>query len=160
MAGDLKQMQDPLGLLRLGYADALLRVPARQWREGSFEARTEQVVEETPVVIVYNNIPHVVMMATPRDLEDFAVGFSVTEELIRSPADLEAIEVVKYSQGIELQTAVAKECEAVIAARTRRLVGRTGCGICGSGPIGAGGKTLPYGPPGPPLPGSPLQRAR
>src|SRR5258707_69632 len=104
MAYCLKQMQDSLGLLRLGYADALLRVPARQWREGSFEARTEQVVEETPVVIVYNNIPHVVMMATPRDLEDFAVGFSVTEELIRSPADLEAIEVVKYSQGIELRT--------------------------------------------------------
>src|SRR5260370_35857744 len=96
MAGDLKQMQDPLGLLRLGYADALLRVPARQWRDGSFEARTEQVVEATPVVIVYNNIPDVVMMATPRDLEYVAVGFSVTWELIRSPADLEAIQGVEH----------------------------------------------------------------
>jgi formate dehydrogenase accessory protein FdhD len=159
MAGDLKQMQDPLGLLRLGYADALLRVPARQWKDGSFEARTEQVVEETPVVIVYNNIPHVVMMATPRDLEDFAVGFSVTEELIRSPADLEAIQIVKYSQGIELQTTVAQECEAVIAARTRRLTGRTGCGICGSDSIEAVLKTLHQVRPGPAVPARAIERA-
>jgi len=159
MAGDLKQMQDPLGLLRLGYADALLRVPARQWKDGAFEARTEQVVEETPVVIVYNNIPHVVMMATPRDLEDFAVGFSVTEELIRSPADLEAIQIVKYSQGIELQTTVAQECEAVIASRTRRLTGRTGCGICGSDSIEAVLKTLHQVRPGPVVPARAIERA-
>ena len=159
MAGDLKQMQDPLGLLRLGYADALLRVPARQWKDGAFEARTEQVVEETPVVIVYNNIPHVVMMATPRDLEDFAVGFSVTEELIRSPADLEAIQIVKYSQGIELQTTVAHACEAVIASRTRRLTGRTGCGICGSDSIEAVLKTLHPVPAGPSVPARAIERA-
>jgi len=142
MERDLKQMQDPLGLRRLGYADALLPVAARQWRDGAFEERTEQVVEETPVVIVYNAIPHVVMMATPLDLEDFALGFSVTEELIRSPADLEKIDIVKYSQGIEVQATVAAECEAVIAARTRRLAGRTGCGICGSDSIEGVLKTL------------------
>ncbi len=135
MDRDLEQMQEPLGLLRLGYAEALLRVDARQWHAGTFEERTEQVVEETPVVIVYNAIPHVVMMATPRDLEDFALGFSVTEELIRSPADLKSLQVVKYSQGIELQASVSTECEAVIAARARRLTGRTGCGICGSDSI-------------------------
>jgi formate dehydrogenase accessory protein FdhD len=148
MDRDLKQMRDPLGLLRLGYADSLLPVAARHWHDGAFEDRTEQVVEETPVVIVYNNIPHVVMMATPRDLEDFAVGFSVTEELIRSAADIEAIEIVKYSQGIELQATVAPECEAVIAGRTRRLTGRTGCGICGSDSIEGVLKTLHAVPPG------------
>src|SRR5260370_764825 len=124
MAGDLKQMQDPLGLLRLGYADALLRVPARQWRDGSFEARTEQIVEETPVAIVYNNIPHVVMMATPADLEDFVLGFSMTEELIRTPSDLEDVQIVRYGQGIEIQATIHPECEAVVASRTRRLTGR------------------------------------
>jgi len=142
MGEDLKQMQDPLGLLRLGYAEALLRVDTRQWHAGSFEERTEQVVEETPVVIVYNAIPHVVMMATPRDLEDFGLGFSVTEELIRSPADLQRIEIVKYSQGIEVQATVSTECEAVIASRARRLSGRTGCGICGSDSIEGVLKTL------------------
>lgn len=142
MHHDLDQMRDPLGLRRLGYAESLLRIEARQWHAGAFEDRSEQVVEETPVVIVYNSIPHVVMMATPIDLEDFALGFSVTEELIRSPADIEKIAIVKYGQGIEVQTTVAAECEAVIAGRTRRLAGRTGCGICGSDSIEGVLKTL------------------
>ena len=81
MAIDLTQMQHPLGLRRLGYASPLLEVPARRWEGGQAQERTEQVAEETPVAIVYNGIPHVVMMATPSDLEDFALGFSITEEL-------------------------------------------------------------------------------
>jgi FdhD protein len=159
MERDLKQMQDPLGLLRLGYADPLLQVTARFWHDGAFEERTEQVVEETPVVVVYNTIPHVVMMATPLDLEDFAMGFSVTEELIRSPADLERIQVVKYSQGLELQLSVPAECEAVIASRTRRLAGRTGCGICGADSIEGVLKTLHQVPPGATVPPKAIERA-
>ena len=72
------------------------------------------------------------MMATPQDLEDFVLGFSLTEELIASPADLQGVEVVRYSQGIEIQALVSPACEEVIAGRTRRLTGRTGCGICGA----------------------------
>ena len=132
---DLKQMQDPLGLLRLGYAKPLLELQVRRWRDGTLEERTEPVVEETPVAVVYNGVPHVVMMATPSDLEDFVLGFSLTEELIRTPADLLSLEIVRYSQGIEIQTTVSPECDAVIAGRTRRLTGRTGCGICGSDSI-------------------------
>ena len=132
---DLKQMQDPLGLLRLGYAKPLLELQVRRWRDGTVEERTEPVVEETPVAVVYNGVPHVVMMATPSDLEDFVLGFSLTEELIRTPADLLSLEIVRYSQGIEIQTTVSPECDAVIAGRTRRLTGRTGCGICGSDSI-------------------------
>jgi len=79
----------------------------------------------------------VVMMATPQDLEDFALGFSITEELIGSPADLQKVECVRYSQGIEIQATVAPACEEVIAGRTRRLTGRTGCGICGADSVTA-----------------------
>jgi formate dehydrogenase accessory protein FdhD len=132
MTTDLGQMQDPLGLLRLGYARPLLEHPALRWQDGAVEERTELVAEETPVAIVYNGLPHVVMMATPQDLEDFALGFSVTEELIRTATDLRAVEVVRYSQGIEIQATVAAECEAGISTRNRRLTGRTGCGICGA----------------------------
>ena len=96
---DLSQMQDPLGLLRLGYAKPLLKLQATRWRDGQPSDSAETIAEETPVAIVYNGIPHVVMMATPQDLEDFVLGFSITEELIRSPADLEGLEVVRYSQG-------------------------------------------------------------
>jgi FdhD protein len=129
---DLTQMQDPLGLLRLGYAEPLLKLQATRWRDGQPSESAETIAEETPVAIVYNGIPHVVMMATPQDLEDFALGFSITEELIGSPADLEHVEVVRYSQGIEIQARVTKACEEVIAGRSRRLTGRTGCGICGA----------------------------
>jgi FdhD protein len=132
MAIDVGQMEDPLGLLRLGYAKPLLDHAAQRWDQGRRETRVEQVAEETPVALVYNGTPHVVMMATPADLEDFALGFSVTEELIRSRADLLDTQVVRYSQGIEIQATVAAACDATIASRTRRLTGRTGCGICGA----------------------------
>src|SRR2546426_11558775 len=85
MAGNVEQIVSSLGFQRVGYARPLLEVAARQWSNGAVQERAEQIVEETPVVIVYNAIPHVVMMATPADLEDFVLGFSITEELIRTP---------------------------------------------------------------------------
>jgi FdhD protein len=142
MAGKIEQMEHPLGLSRVGYAKPLLEVAARQWSAAGITDRAEQIVEETPVVIVYNAIPHVVMMATPADLEDFVLGFSITEELIRSPADLGDVKVIRYGQGIEVLATVDEACEAVIASRTRRLSGRTGCGICGTDSIDAVMKTL------------------
>jgi FdhD protein len=143
--------QRDLGLQRLGYAGPLLELRTRAWRDGKIQERGEQIVEETPVVLVYNGIPHVVMMATPADLEDFMVGFSVTEELIRTPADLRDIKVVRYGQGIEVQAVVPPECEAVVASRSRRLSGRTGCGVCGSDSIDAVLKQLHTVTPGPPV---------
>ena len=142
MSKDVRQMQDPLGLLRLGYAQPLLELPARRWDEGTESERLETIAEETPVALVYNGIPHAVMMATPQDLEDFVLGFSLTEELIASPADLQRVECVRYSQGIEIQALVAPEREAEIAARSRRLTGRTGCGICGADSVASVLKTL------------------
>lgn len=135
-------MEHPLGLSRVGYAKPLLEVAARQWSAAGITDRAEQIVEETPVVMVYNAIPHVVMMATPADLEDFVLGFSITEELIRSPADLRDVKVIRYGQGIEVQATVDEACEAVIASRARRLSGRTGCGICGTDSIDSVMKTL------------------
>jgi FdhD protein len=137
MEADWEKLRNPLGLHRLGYADPLLEYRAVRWERGTTSATLEQVAEEVPVALVYNGIPHVVMMATPADLEDFALGFSLTEDLIRGPSDLKRVEVIQYSQGIEIQATVSKECEEVIAGRTRRMTGRTGCGICGSDSIAA-----------------------
>jgi FdhD protein len=133
---------DPLSLKRLGYAKPLLEVAARQWQDGGFSDKSEQVIEETPVALVYNGQPHVVMMATPQDLEDFAVGFSVTEELVHSAKDVQKISVVNYSAGIELQLTVPAECDKRIAERARKLAGQTGCGICGADSIETVLKTL------------------
>ena len=137
-----ERLRDPMGLYRLGYAGPCWRRPASAGTGDAQTEQTEPVVEETPVAIVYNGIPHVVMMATPADLEDFALGFSLTEELIQSPADLEQLEVVRYSRGVEIQAIVAERCAAVIAERTRRLTGRTGCGICGADGVDAVLKTI------------------
>ena len=76
---DAERFRDPMGLYRLGYAGPLLEADAVRWEGGVWAAQREQIVEETPVAIGYNRIPHVVMMATPTDLEDFALGFSLTE---------------------------------------------------------------------------------
>lgn len=131
-ADPLDPMRDPLGLRRLGYAEPLLEHQAVRWEAGSAAGTREKVAEETPVALAYNRTPHVVMMATPRDLEDFAVGFSLTEELVTSPAEILGIEVVRYSRGIELLLTVDESRMEAIAARGRRLVGRTGCGVCGA----------------------------
>ncbi len=159
MKADLQQMRDPLGLQRLGYADALLPHTAIRWEAGVERESAEQIAEEVPVVLIYNGLPHVVMMATPTDLEDFVLGFSLTEELIASPADLRSVDVVRYSQGIEVQAQVAESCEAVIGARTRRLSGRTGCGICGADSIGAVLKQLHPVPAGRTIPPEAVHRA-
>lgn len=159
MTIDLDQMRDPLGLLRLGYAKPLLEHRAIKWEQGTTSESIEQVAEEVPVAVVYNGIPHVVMMATPANLEDFVLGFSLTEELIRSPADLKAVEVIAYSQGIEIQAAVDPACEAEITSRSRRLTGRTGCGICGTDSIAAVLKQLHRIPEGGRVRPDAIQRA-
>lgn len=155
----LEQLQDPYGLLRLGYAAPLLRKEALRWGTDGARAGIETIAEETPVAIAYNGEPHVVMMATPQELEEFALGFSLTEELIRSPRDFLGLEVVRYGQGIELQVAVAPECQAIISARTRRLTGRTGCGICGAESFAAVMKQLHPVPAGPAIAPGAIHRA-
>ena len=137
VAPDTDRFRDPMSLHRLGYAGPLVDTPTVRWEDGRPSEREERVVEETPVAIVYNGIPHVVMMATPADLEDFALGFSLTEELIGAPAELERVEVERYGRGVEIKATVAAHRGNAIAERTRRLTGRTGCGICGADSVDA-----------------------
>jgi FdhD protein len=99
---------------------------------GTSEAVVERLAEETPVTLAYNLSPHAVMMATPADLEDFAVGFSLTEGIVDRARDVERVTVVRYDRGIELQVDVPADVAARAGTRSRRLSGRTGCGICGT----------------------------
>lgn len=110
----------------------LTEVNVTRWRNGEQTVVQDKVAEEVPIALVYNGVSHAVMMATPLDLEDFALGFSLSEGILRDKNDLYDIEVVKQLQGIELRLEIASECFSKLKERRRNLVGRTGCGICGA----------------------------
>ena len=88
--------------------------------------------KEVPVALVYNGISHTVMMCSPQDLEDFALGFSLTEGIIDKPSDIYGIDVVEACNGIEVQIELSSRQFARLKDHRRTLTGRTGCGICGS----------------------------
>ncbi len=110
---------------------ALCDVSARRFGPEGTNVVEDSVVEEVPVALVYNGISHAVMLATPSDLEDFALGFSLNEGLIASPAELLDVEINATPLGIELQLRVTAERFQGFKATRRQLAGRTGCGLCG-----------------------------
>ena len=101
-------------------------------RDGQDTARRDFVAQEVPVALVFNGISHAVMMASPCDLEDFALGFGLTEGLLTSQGDLYDIEEHQVAEGIEIHLRVSSECAWRLKERRRTLAGRTGCGLCGT----------------------------
>jgi FdhD protein len=95
------------------------------------EPQWDWLAEEVPVALVYNGISHVVMMATPKDLEAFALGFSLSEGIISGPQEIYAIEVTPGCSGIEVNIELSSRRFAGLKARRRAMAGRTGCGVCG-----------------------------
>ncbi len=102
------------------------------WKAGETVEGTDWVATETAVALVYNGISHVVMMATPADLEDFALGFSLSEGILESVKQLLDCEVTETDKGIELALTITAEPFAKLKEKRRNLVGRTGCGLCGA----------------------------
>jgi FdhD protein len=90
------------------------------------------VAQEEPVALVFNGVSHAVMMATPDHLEDFALGFALTEGLIGNKQELYEVEVETSSQGTSLLLKVSAACEWRLKEKRRTLAGRTGCGLCGT----------------------------
>jgi len=107
-------------------------VPVANWVDGAQSGREDHVASEVPVALTYNRLSHVVMMATPADLEDFGLGFSLTEGIIDSVDDLITTRVVPREQGIEVAMTVTEHCYDRLATQRRNLTGRTGCGLCGA----------------------------
>lgn len=90
-----------------------------------------ELAEEVPVALVYGGRSHAVMLCTPADLEDLAVGFSVTERIVSRASDVGALRVDRHALGIELRVEVPAADAARLVERARTLPGRTGCGLCG-----------------------------
>ena len=110
----------------------LSEVNVTRWRNGVVSQATDQVAEEVPIALIYNGVSHAVMLATPQDLEDFALGFSLSEGILQSKSELYDVEIVSQQQGIELRLDVATEAFVKLKERRRNLIGRTGCGLCGA----------------------------
>ena len=95
------------------------------------DATPDFLAEEVPVALVYNGISHVVMMASPKDLELFAIGFSLSEGIIEHPQDIYGMDVVQACNGLEVQIELSSRRFMGLKERRRALAGRTGCGVCG-----------------------------
>jgi len=101
-------------------------------RASGADATARMVPEETPVALSYAGTTHAVMMASPADLDDFALGFSLTEGIIASPAEIDAIGIVEDAgAGIDIQIRLKDKANTRFEARRRRLAGPVGCGLCG-----------------------------
>lgn len=113
-------MQDPVHI-----------VHRQIWRETGVMAGDRAIPEETAVALTYNGGSYAVMMATPQDLEDFAVGFSLTEGIITRSTDIDSLEVIPQDDGVELRMWLRQSEADRLADRRRHIAGPTGCGLCG-----------------------------
>lgn len=106
-------------------------IPELQFRHGILATGNRIVPEEVPIAFSYGGSTHAVMMATPADLEDFALGFSLAEGIVSEPADIVSIETVAVGDGIDVQIILGDATAEALTSRRRHMAGPVGCGLCG-----------------------------
>src|SRR6516165_6439640 len=118
-------------------------VPRQAWRDGSASTGERSLAEEVPVAFSYDGATHAVLMATPDDLEDFAVGFTYTEGIITTPAEIAELATVSVTDGIVLRIWLTGDRSDAFSARRRRFVGPAGCGMCGLESLAEANRAIP-----------------
>jgi len=108
------------------------RLDVRVRRDGAVTESQDWLADEVPVALIFNGISHAVMLATPLDLEDFALGFGLTEGLLESADELYGVEVQPDPAGVRVEMEVSSACFARLKDKRRSMAGRTGCGLCGT----------------------------
>jgi FdhD protein len=111
--------------------EPVTRITRTIWRASGSAEGERAIPEETAIAFTYNTASYAVMMATPKDLEDFAVGFSLTEGVVSSIEAIEGIDVVEEEMGVELRIWLKAPHAAEFLGRRRKMAGPTGCGLCG-----------------------------
>ncbi|MBN8951765.1 MULTISPECIES: formate dehydrogenase accessory sulfurtransferase FdhD [unclassified Rhizobium] len=106
-------------------------VPETARRNGLVRSGSRIVPEEVPIAFSYGGTSHAVMMGTPADIEDFAVGFSLTEGIITDIDQIAAIEPIEDEQGIDVQISLVDDVADALRLRRRHMAGPVGCGLCG-----------------------------
>jgi FdhD protein len=112
-------------------------------RAGGTAETHRALAEETPVALVYNGATQAVMMASPQDIEDFALGFSVTEGIVERPDEIESLEILSHGEGLEARMWIAEDRAARLSARRRAMTGPIGCGLCGIDSLGEALRPVP-----------------
>jgi FdhD protein len=107
-------------------------VAVHRWKDGRVAAASDMAAAEVPVCLEFNGISHAVMLASPSDLEDFALGFSLTEGIIDHPGDIRDLELEECRDGITVRLSIASARFHRLKQRRRSMTGRTGCGLCGA----------------------------
>lgn len=115
----------------------LQRAVQEQTSDRAHSEKLDHIAEEVPVAFAYNGQSHAVMMASPLDLHDYAIGFSLTERIIDSADDILAIEILEAKQGFTIQLHVKPHLVERLDQQRRQLSGRSGCGICGISDLAA-----------------------
>ena len=123
--------QTPESALESG-SQTLKLVPVLRVRQGRYESEQDVLAVEVPVALEYNGISHAVMLASPADLEDFALGFSLSEGIIANTSELYECETEATTEGWLLHIRIAADRFMALKERRRNLAGRTGCGLCGT----------------------------
>ncbi|AGB72691.1 MULTISPECIES: formate dehydrogenase accessory sulfurtransferase FdhD [Rhizobium] len=108
-----------------------ITVPETARRNGLVRSGSRVVPEEVPIAFSYGGTSHAVMMGTPADIEDFAIGFSLAEGIITDISEIAAIEPIEDEQGIDVQIALVDDVADALRLRRRHMAGPVGCGLCG-----------------------------
>ena len=111
--------------------DPVRTIARKVWRDGSLGDGSRAIPEETATALTYNGGTYAVMMATPQDLKDFAIGFSLSEGIVQLASEIESLDVISLDDGVELRMWLPQSKVDRLGERRRRIAGPTGCGLCG-----------------------------
>ncbi|HEY6643206.1 formate dehydrogenase accessory sulfurtransferase FdhD [Povalibacter sp.] len=129
-------------------AAAASEVVVRRWRDGVAEELIDKVAEEVPVALTYQGVPYVVMLASPLDLEDLALGFTLSEG-IAARSEVTSLEARSTAEGsYEVNIGISTERFSQLLRRQRNTTGRTGCGLCGEATVAEAIRPTPKAPEG------------
>lgn len=131
--GDEKRScPSPAGRAQGEWPATTREVVVDRWRAGTAERVLDLVAEEAPIALTFHGVPHVVMLATPADLEDLAVGFTLSEQVVMRFAEIRSVEAAQRDDAeLEVRIGIDAARFSELLRRQRNLTGRTGCGLCG-----------------------------